>query len=125
MQSESVNQKILYKDRTIFLLVVATLKREPCTKQRGTSVQVLQTLGARPFPFSPTSDVTQCFLVAFGIVYLCCVVFNVQVNMLKRCETGLNSFFVFNSTFGPREGEVSLQHLVSHSNDMKVYECCN
>jgi len=30
--------------------------------------------------------------------------------MLKRCETGLNSFFIFNSTYGPREGEVSLQH---------------
>jgi len=29
--------------------------------------------------------------------------------MLKRCETGLNSFFVFNSTYGHREGEVSLQ----------------
>jgi len=28
-------------------------------------------------------------------------------NMLKRCETGLHSFFVFNSTYGPREGEVS------------------
>jgi len=29
--------------------------------------------------------------------------------MLKRCETGLNSFFVFNPTYGLREGEVSEQ----------------
>jgi len=39
--------------------------------------------------------------------------------MLKRCETGLNSFFVFNSTYGLREGEVSLQ-LSAYNSDMNV-----
>lgn len=43
-----------------------------------------------------------------------------QVNMLKRCETGLNSFFVFNSTFGPREGEEDKKILFYYPTDVEL-----